>query len=67
MCIRSRALYAILLRVVEIWDHDGNETPLSAMSRNVLSVYPTSGATAVLPSTPQNSYLPTKASSWEAH
>ena len=43
-----------------LWDHYANqETPLPNMPGNVVRVYPASGATAMLPLTPQNQYTPT--------
>ena len=43
-----------------LWDHTNNvQTPLPDMPGNVVRVYPASGATAMLPLTPQNSYTPT--------
>jgi hypothetical protein len=43
-----------------MWDVDSNqETPLPDMPNNVARVYPASGATAMLPLTPENNYVPT--------
>lgn len=43
-----------------IWDHNANvETPLPDMPHGVVRVYPASGATAMLPLTPDNDYNPT--------
>jgi len=43
-----------------IWDHNANvETPLPDMPNGVARVYPASGATAMLPLTPDNDYIPT--------
>ncbi len=43
-----------------LWDHGNNiETTLPDMPNNVVRVYPASGATAMMPLTPQNSYTPT--------
>ncbi|SPO32358.1 probable glyoxaloxidase 1 [Ustilago trichophora] len=43
-----------------LWDHVNNvETPLPDMPGQVIRVYPASGATAMLPLTPQNGYTPT--------
>ncbi|KAF9464517.1 copper radical oxidase [Collybia nuda] len=43
-----------------IWDYNQNiETPLPDMPKNVVRVYPASGAVAMLPLTPANNYTPT--------
>ncbi|KAF4610267.1 hypothetical protein D9613_010531 [Agrocybe pediades] len=43
-----------------LWDHTSNtETPLPDMPGGVVRVYPASGATAMLPLTPSNNYIPT--------
>ncbi|KAF5327246.1 hypothetical protein D9619_004587 [Psilocybe cf. subviscida] len=43
-----------------LWDHVNNvETPLPDMPGQVVRVYPASGATAMLPLTPENNYNPT--------
>ncbi|EST05926.1 protein of unknown function DUF1929 [Kalmanozyma brasiliensis GHG001] len=43
-----------------LWDHYNNiETTLPEMPGGVVRVYPASGAVAMLPLTPQNSYTPT--------
>ncbi|KAA1477811.1 DUF1929-domain-containing protein [Dentipellis sp. KUC8613] len=43
-----------------IWDYNNNiETPLPPMPKNVVRVYPASGAVAMLPLTPANNYTPT--------
>ncbi|SNX82079.1 probable glyoxaloxidase 1 [Melanopsichium pennsylvanicum] len=43
-----------------LWNHTANtETALPDMPGNVVRVYPASGATAMLPLTPQNQYTPT--------
>lgn len=43
-----------------LWDHNANVlTALPDMPGNVVRVYPASGATAMLPLTPQNKYTPT--------
>lgn len=43
-----------------IWDHNANaETQLPDMPNGVVRVYPASGATAMLPLTPDNDYNPT--------
>jgi hypothetical protein len=43
-----------------MWDYNANvETPLPDMPGKIARVYPASGATAMLPLTPKNNYLPT--------
>ncbi|KAL0959152.1 hypothetical protein HGRIS_014439 [Hohenbuehelia grisea] len=43
-----------------MWDYTNNvETPLPDMPGKVIRVYPASGATAMLPLTPENNYNPT--------
>jgi Domain of unknown function (DUF1929) len=50
----------ILILSSVLWDYNANvETPLPDMPGNVARVYPASGATAMLPLTPQNNYVPT--------
>ncbi|KAF8268119.1 glyoxal oxidase [Lactarius quietus] len=43
-----------------LWDYNANvETPLPDMPRDIVRVYPASGANAMLPLTPANNYTPT--------
>ncbi|KII85463.1 hypothetical protein PLICRDRAFT_178532 [Plicaturopsis crispa FD-325 SS-3] len=43
-----------------LWDYTANtETPLPPMPKGIVRVYPASGATAMLPLTPDNNYTPT--------
>lgn len=43
-----------------LWDHEKNtEEALPDMPEQIVRVYPASGATAMLPLTPENNYTPT--------